>query len=52
MFDTPEKIKSLVTRIRFRAVESKTMPLANKTGMTEDERVLLGRWIDQGAKLE
>jgi uncharacterized membrane protein len=50
--DKPDKIKSLVERIRFRAVESKTMPLANKTGITENERILLGRWIDQGAKLE
>jgi len=33
-----------------RAVESKTMPLGNMTGMTDDERVVLGRWIDQGAK--
>jgi uncharacterized membrane protein len=52
MFDSSERIKELADRIRFRAVESKTMPLANKTGMTEEERVTLGRWIDQGAKLQ
>ena len=23
-----------------------------KTGITDEERVTLGRWIDQGAKLE
>ena len=51
-FDDPARIKALVERIKFRAVISKTMPLANKTGMTEDERILLGRWIDQGAHLE
>ena len=32
-----------------RAVETKTMPLGNLTGMTDDERAVLGRWIAQGA---
>lgn len=52
LLDSPKKIHGLASRIRFRTVETKTMPLANKTGMTEEERVTLGRWIDQGAKLE
>ena len=51
MFDTPEKIKIMSSRIRERAVILKTMPLANKTGITEEERTLLGRWIDQGANI-
>ena len=50
-FDTPESIVRLAERIRVRAVETKTMPLANKTGITEDERALLGRWIASGAPL-
>src|SRR2546425_3574526 len=50
-FDTPESIARLAERIRVRAVETKTMPLANKTGMTDDERALLGRWIAAGAPL-
>lgn len=50
-FDTPESIVRLAERIRVRAVETKTMPLANKTGITEDERALLGRWITAGAPL-
>jgi uncharacterized membrane protein len=50
-FDTPENIVRLAERIRIRAVETKTMPLANKTGITEDERALLGRWIAAGAPL-
>jgi uncharacterized membrane protein len=32
-------------------VETKAMPLGNVTQMTEEERVLLGRWIDQGAAI-
>ncbi len=50
-FDTPESIARLAERIRVRAVETRTMPLANKTGMTEDERALLARWIAAGAPL-
>lgn len=50
-FDTPESIARMAERIRVRVVETKTMPLANKTGMTQDERDLLGRWIAAGAPL-
>ncbi len=50
-FDTPEAIAGLAERIRVRAVETQTMPLGNKTGMTTEERVLLGRWIAAGAPL-
>ncbi|HEV2671156.1 MAG TPA: urate hydroxylase PuuD [Gemmatimonadales bacterium] len=50
-FDTPESIQRLAERIRVRAVETKTMPLANKTGITDAERELLGRWTRAGAPL-
>jgi uncharacterized membrane protein len=50
-FDTPESIARLAERIRVRAVETQTMPLANKTGMTPEERELLGRWVAAGAPL-
>ncbi len=51
-FDTPESIKRLAERIRVRAVLSQTMPLGNKTGMTQEERDLLRRWLDEGAPLK
>ena len=51
MFDTPEQMRAWAPRIRERAVAAKTMPLGNITGMTDDERELLGRWIDSGATL-
>ncbi|TAH38999.1 MAG: hypothetical protein EYC69_13810 [Bacteroidetes bacterium] len=51
MFDSAEEIHKMADRIMVRAVQTKTMPQANKTGMTEEERDLLGRWIQQGAKL-
>jgi uncharacterized membrane protein len=50
-FDTPEQIQSRADRIKERAVVSKTMPLGNKTGITDEEREILGRWIDQGANI-
>ncbi len=51
-FDTPEQIVRRADRMKERAVVLQTMPLANKTGITEEERALLGRWIDGGARLE
>lgn len=45
MFDTPEQILSRAPRIYERAVVTKTMPLGNKTNMTDEERAILGRWI-------
>jgi uncharacterized membrane protein len=50
MFDTPEQIQAHAARIKERAVVTKTMPPANKTHITEQERLLLGAWIDAGAK--
>jgi uncharacterized membrane protein len=50
-FDTPESIARLAERIRVRAVETRTMPLGNKTGMTDAERDILARWIAAGAPL-
>ena len=50
-FDTPESIARLAERIRIRAVETRTMPIANKTGMSDEERNLLARWIQLGAPL-
>lgn len=51
-FDSPQMIGNYVDRIRVRAVETKTMPLANKTGMTGEERAMLSRWISEGARIE
>ncbi len=51
-FDTPDQIRGRAGRIKERAVVLKTMPLANKTGMPDEERAILGRWIDAGAPLK
>lgn len=47
MFDTEEQIRAMANQIKRRAVVYKTMPLGNKTRITEEERNLLGRWVDQ-----
>lgn len=52
LLDTPERILGMAARIRERAVTSKTMPFLNRTGMTEQERAELGKWIDAGAKAQ
>jgi uncharacterized membrane protein len=51
-FDTPQQIASQADAIDRQAVSTKAMPLGNVTGMTQDERDLLGAWIGQGAKIE
>ena len=49
--DTPQEIKAQAAAIEQQAVQTKTMPLGNVTGMTQAERDLLGRWIAQGARI-
>jgi uncharacterized membrane protein len=51
MLDTPEQIKGAADRIKQRAVDTQSMPLGNKTGMTDAERATLGAWIAGGAAL-
>jgi len=51
-FDTPDEIQRHAQKINARAVVTRGMPLANKTGMTAEERDLVGRWVAQGAKIE
>ena len=48
-FDTPEQIAMRANRINERAVATRTMPPANKTGITDAERELLRRWFAAGA---
>jgi uncharacterized membrane protein len=43
-FDSREQIELWRARIAFRAVETRTMPPANETGLTEEERAVLAAW--------
>lgn len=50
MFDTKEQMLQHAERIYVRAVQTKTMPQGNKTGITDEEREMLGNWILQEKK--
>jgi uncharacterized membrane protein len=52
VLEDPRRVRQLAPRILERAVTTKTMPLGNLTGMTEDERRVLGAWIVQGARID
>lgn len=47
--ETTAQIVREKTRIRMQTVDTNTMPLGNTTEMTQEERLLLGKWIAQGA---
>jgi uncharacterized membrane protein len=51
LFDTPQQIADRINRINERAVVTRTMPPANKTGITDAEREVLRRWISAGAPI-
>jgi uncharacterized membrane protein len=44
MFDSPEQVDTQAERIYQTAVNTRTMPLGNFTGITEEERKQLSRW--------
>jgi uncharacterized membrane protein len=47
VFDTEEQVRAKMNLIYDRAVVLKNMPLGNKTKITEDERNIIGQWIEQ-----
>jgi uncharacterized membrane protein len=49
--DTPQEIQRYAPDVKGMAVDSTAMPQGNVTKMTAAERQVLGRWIDQGAKI-
>jgi uncharacterized membrane protein len=44
-FDEPAQIRALAARIQARTIDSHSMPPANVTWMTDQERGLLARWL-------
>ncbi len=51
MLDTALEMKQYARRIDARVAVERTMPLANMSGMTDQERRVLGRWVETGAKV-
>jgi uncharacterized membrane protein len=43
--DTVPELRRYASQIYMQTVQNRAMPLGNQTGMTEDERETLGRWI-------
>ncbi|EEX93553.1 hypothetical protein VIOR3934_13382 [Vibrio orientalis CIP 102891 = ATCC 33934] len=50
ILDTPQEIQANSPRIA-QTVTTKYMPLGNMTQMTDDERALIGNWVQQGAAI-
>ena len=51
MLDSPIQIKNMVPLIKDRVINTHSMPLANKTKMTMEERNTLEQWIISGADI-
>ena len=52
MYDTPDDIVKKKDLIMQRVVMTKTMPLNNKTNITQKERDIIRCWIEQGAVIK
>jgi len=48
--DSPEQLKAHAQGVYQQAVVTRTMPMNNATGITEDERSLIGKWFLAGAR--
>jgi hypothetical protein len=51
MLDTALGMKQYAQRIQARVAGDRTMPLANMSGMTDQERWVLARWVETGAEI-
>ena len=52
MLTTPEQIRAYADKIFVQVVQSKAMPLANRTGMTDAERAQIAAWLAAGARID
>lgn len=52
VLEDPAQIAAHAQAIYAQAVATEAMPVGNLTEMTAQERALLGRWIDQGARTQ
>lgn len=51
MLDTAPQMKQYAGRIQARVAVERTMPIANMSGMTDEERWVLARWVETGAQI-
>jgi len=52
ILETPEQVRAQAQRIHQQVVVARVMPIGNLTGITDDERALVGRWFAQGATVD
>ena len=52
IFEQPAVIRARIPDIKRVAIDARIMPLGNLTHITDEERALLGQWIDEGAPLK
>jgi uncharacterized membrane protein len=50
MLETPEAIRTHAQAIYQQVVVTKAMPLGNMTNISDDERAVIGKWFEAGAK--
>lgn len=50
MLETPDQIRSHAQAVYQQVVVTKAMPLGNMTNITDDERAVIGKWFEAGAK--
>lgn len=51
MLDNALEMQQYAGRIKASVAVERTMPIANMSGMTDEERWVLGRWVETGAKI-
>jgi uncharacterized membrane protein len=51
-FDTDREIAARAPAIASSISVTRSMPPRNSTGMTEEERALIVRWVEEGARIE
>jgi len=51
MLDTALQMKQYARRIEARVAVERTMPLANMSGMSDEERWVLAHWVERGSKI-
>ncbi len=52
LLDTSDQIAAHAQQVYQQVVQQKAMPIGNATQMTDDERMLIGRWFEAGAAIK
>lgn len=47
LFENEQHVRARADRVFMHVVQARSMPLANKTGMTDEEREVVARWLRQ-----